>query len=166
MLVRPARAADLDFIADMLVAAANWRPGPGLPRAEILATPSLAHYVDGWMRPTDLGVVALSAGGAPLGAAWLRYFTAADPGYRYVRDDIPELSIGVVKAGVWAGRCCGRYSRRHGRPASRPCPWVWSVRTPPPACMRPRASRWSRRRPTPTRCWPTYPLVDSRTLPM
>jgi GNAT superfamily N-acetyltransferase len=93
--LRPARPDDRAFITEMLVAAVNWAPGRSLTVDRILADPALAHYVAGWMRPGDLGVVATSADGTPIGAAWLRYFPTDDPGYGFVRPDVPELSIGV-----------------------------------------------------------------------
>lgn len=102
--VRPALPTDADFLVDMLMAAANWAPGRDMSRAQVLADPALAHYVDGWMKPDDLGVVAVSDG--RIGAAWLRYLTAAGPGYGYVSDDVPELSIGVLSS--WRGRGVGR----------------------------------------------------------
>jgi ribosomal protein S18 acetylase RimI-like enzyme len=93
--LRPARPDDRAFIIEMLVAAVNWAPGRSLAVDQILADPAFAHYVTDWMRPDDLGVVATSADGTPIGAAWLRYLPADDPGYGFVRADIPELSIGV-----------------------------------------------------------------------
>ena len=33
--------------------------------------------------------------GTPAGAAWARLFTADRPGYGYLADDVPELSLGV-----------------------------------------------------------------------
>lgn len=93
--VRAAAAGDADFLADMLVEAANWPSHVDRPRAETLADPAIAHYVAGWPRATDLGVVAVG-GGRPVGAAWLRFFTEAEPAYGFVRADVPELAIGVV----------------------------------------------------------------------
>jgi GNAT superfamily N-acetyltransferase len=52
------------------------------------------RYVDDFGRPGDVGVIAFS-GGVQAGAAWWRYRPAADPGYGYVADDIPELTVGV-----------------------------------------------------------------------
>ena len=115
--IRPATAADADFLTDMLVAAVNWEPHRDRAREDVLADPAAAHYVSGWMRSTDLGVVAVSPAGTPIGAAWLRYFPSTDPGYGYVRDDVPELGMGVVAA--WRGRGVGRSLMRSLLDAAR-----------------------------------------------
>ena len=104
--IRAATPADADFLVDMLVEAVNWLPERNWPRERILSDPALAHYVAGWMRRDDVGVVAVDPADRPVGAAWFRYLTAADPGYGYVSDDVPELTIGVVNA--WRGRGVGR----------------------------------------------------------
>ncbi len=93
--VRPAGPADGDFLAEMLVAAACWRPGGPIGDVQsVLAQPELAHYITGWPRPGDMGMVAED--GPPVGAAWLRLLPEQDPGYGFVDDKTPELSIGVV----------------------------------------------------------------------
>lgn len=46
------------------------------------------------------------ANSQPIGAAWLRFFAASDPGYGFVAADVPELSIGVAKP--WRGQGVGR----------------------------------------------------------
>ena len=93
--VRPARADDVGFMTQMLAAAAGWRPGSlALPTEQVLTDPTLAHYIEGWPQPGDLGVIAED--GAPIGTAWLRTLTAANPGYGYVDDTTPELSVGVI----------------------------------------------------------------------
>src|SRR5207253_3247859 len=48
--------------------------------------------IDGWGRPGDLAVVAEERG-RPVGAAWVRLFPADRPGFGFVGERIPELSI-------------------------------------------------------------------------
>lgn len=102
---RSATAMDAEFLLDMLVEAVNWVQERVFSRASVAADPVLARYVDDWLRQDDLGVVA-EVGGTPVGAAWLRLFTADDPGYGYIADDVPELSMAVVPA--WRGLGVGR----------------------------------------------------------
>ena len=105
--LRPATSGDADFLQDMVVAAVNWDPARhAAAREQVLADPRNAHYAAGWMRPGDVGVVAVDGSGTPIGAAWLRLFPVEDPGYGFVAADVPELSIGVVDA--WRGRGVGR----------------------------------------------------------
>jgi GNAT superfamily N-acetyltransferase len=115
--IRSATPADAEFLTDMLVEAVNWEPHRHRSSEEIMADPPLTHYVSGWMCSTDLGVVAVSPVGLSIGAAWLRYLPATDPGYGYVRDDVPELSMGVVAS--WRGRGVGRALLRSALNAAR-----------------------------------------------
>jgi GNAT superfamily N-acetyltransferase len=92
-------------MGDMLVEAVNWSPERNLSRDRIFSAPELAHYVAGWPRRDDLGVIA-EVTGYPVGAAWLRFFPVSDPGYGFVAADVPELSIGV--AAPWRGQGVGR----------------------------------------------------------
>jgi GNAT superfamily N-acetyltransferase len=62
----------------------------------------LTRYVDNWGRPGDAGVVS-AEGGHPIGAAWFRLFPANEPGYGFVAEGTPELTISVVPS-----------RRRHG----------------------------------------------------
>jgi GNAT superfamily N-acetyltransferase len=104
--LREATRDDAEFLAGMLVAAVNWSPEwKKKSRRRVLQAPDTAHYIAGWPRKGDLGVVA-EADGERVGAAWLRFFTADDPGYGFVAADVPELTIGVVAA--WRGRGVGR----------------------------------------------------------
>lgn len=89
----------------MLVEAAFWRPdAPVGTSADVLRDPELAHYVRGWPQPGDLGVVAEAD--QPVGAAWLRLFTADDPGYGFTDVATPEVSMGVLDS--WRSRGVGR----------------------------------------------------------
>jgi GNAT superfamily N-acetyltransferase len=105
-IIRDAAAGDGEFMADMLVEAVNWSPEwKPRTRRRVLSSPATSRYIAGWPRGTDLGVIA-GAGGAPVGAAWLRFFAPDDHGYAYVAADVPELTIGVVAS--WRGRGAGR----------------------------------------------------------
>ena len=93
--IRPAGPGDSAFLAEMLVAAAFWRAdGPTGSVGDVMARPELAHYIAGWPQPGDRGVIAEA--GCPVGAAWLRFLPASDPGYGFVDADTPEVSVGVV----------------------------------------------------------------------
>ena len=105
-VIRDAAAGDGEFMADMLVAVVNWSPRwKARSRRRVLSAPATGRYIAGWPRGTDLGVIA-GAGGAPIGAAWLRFFAPDGRGYGYVAPDVPELTIGVVAS--WRGRGAGR----------------------------------------------------------
>jgi ribosomal protein S18 acetylase RimI-like enzyme len=93
--VRRAEIDDVDFLWEMLAHASH----VGVDAGELVAHPELARYVEGWGRPTDLGVVAFdAASGERAGAAWLRLLTGDSKGYGYVDDDTPELAIAVLPA--------------------------------------------------------------------
>ncbi|QVQ50855.1 GNAT family N-acetyltransferase [Spiractinospora alimapuensis] len=110
VVIRPATADDAEFLADMLVHAANTPSHPDRSRDDTLADPAIAHYVTGWPRATDIGVVAVEAGRGSIGAAWLRFFTSARPSHGFVAPDIPELAVGVVpdRRGHGVGRALVR----------------------------------------------------------
>jgi GNAT superfamily N-acetyltransferase len=104
--IRRAVPEDATFMTDMLMEAVNWSPEwKRKSRNYVLSSPRTAHYIAGWPRDTDLGVIA-EAGSERIGAAWLRFLPAADPGYGFVAPDVPELTIGV--AAHWRGRGIGR----------------------------------------------------------
>lgn len=95
-MIRPVDAADLPFLEAMLLEAVYWRAEvPRLPVETTLADPRVARYVEGWGRAGDAGVVAVGER-QPVGAAWYRLFTGDRPGYGFVDEQTPELSIGVL----------------------------------------------------------------------
>jgi GNAT superfamily N-acetyltransferase len=59
-----------------------------------MGMPAVWHYVDAWPRHSDFGL--LTAIEHPVGAAWWRYFTAAHPGFGFIDETVPEVSIGVA----------------------------------------------------------------------
>lgn len=104
--VRPAVQADGAFLGDMVVEAANWRPGAARPRHQVLTAPEHSRYIAGWKRPSDAGFVALDPTGEPIGAAWYRVLPRSDPGFGYVGTGVPELIIGVRP--IWRAHGVGR----------------------------------------------------------
>jgi ribosomal protein S18 acetylase RimI-like enzyme len=83
----------------MLYEAACWRPeGPRPPLDEALADPALDRYVVGWGRPGDAGVIALGRRCEPIAAAWFRLFPRGEPGFGFVDERTPELSLAVAEA--------------------------------------------------------------------
>ncbi|WP_317229059.1 GNAT family N-acetyltransferase [Clavibacter sp. MX14-G9D] len=103
--LRPARGDDLPFLEDMLLASMDWRDDGSMTRERMLRTPELAHYVTGWPRAGDVGVVAVSDGD-PVGAAWVRLFADDDRGYGFVAPDVPELGMALLPSA--RGRGAGR----------------------------------------------------------
>jgi GNAT superfamily N-acetyltransferase len=63
------------------------------------------RYVQNWGRPGDAGVLALD-GAHPAGAAWYRLFTERQPGFGFIDERTPELTLAVVPAR--RGRGTGR----------------------------------------------------------
>ena len=89
-VIRRGSPQDVQFLRDMLRHAYYWR----------WADPELAdlpvtRYVEGWGRPGDRSLVVIE-GFQPVGAAWYRLFTQAEPGYGFVDEATPELTIAVV----------------------------------------------------------------------
>lgn len=96
--LRDAGAADADFLTEMLVAAAFWRPQDRGDINEVMGDPELAHYVARWPSSGDRGVVAEDDTHQPVGAAWFRFFPEQHPGYGFVDATVPELSMGMVSS--------------------------------------------------------------------
>jgi GNAT superfamily N-acetyltransferase len=97
MKLRPATAADLPFLIEMLLEACNWDGTPWYDEKKARADDHAWRYLDGWPRESDFGVVA-ELDGSPAGATWARQLFADRPGYGYVGDDVPELTLGVSPA--------------------------------------------------------------------
>jgi GNAT superfamily N-acetyltransferase len=95
---RPVDKSDVRFLRDMLRHAYHWRVAEDTERP-------VYRYVRNWGRPGDAGVLALE-GPHPYGAAWYRVFTADEPGFGFVDEQTPELTIAVVPShrGKGAGK--------------------------------------------------------------
>jgi len=97
-MLRPVDRHDVRFLRDMLRHAYHWRLSEEAERP-------VYRYVRNWGRPGDAGVIAMD-GPHAYGAAWYRLFTASEPGFGFVDEKTPELTIAVVpsRRGKGAGR--------------------------------------------------------------
>lgn len=95
-MIRRGSQADLSFMRSMLAHAYHWHV------AGLETDIPLSRYVDNWGRPGDVAVIAAD-GPNRVGAAWFRRFPAGAPGYGFVDETTPELTIAVVPS-----------RRRHG----------------------------------------------------
>ena len=89
-MIRRGSRQDVPFLRDMLRHAYHWHVS-ALDESEV----PIMRYVDNWGRPGDEALVALE-GGHPIGAAWFRRFKASAPGWGFVDEETPELTIAVV----------------------------------------------------------------------
>jgi GNAT superfamily N-acetyltransferase len=87
-MLRDADLQDMRFLRDMLRHAYHWRiaEDPDLP---------VFRYVQNWGRRGDAGVIAFD-GPNIYGAAWYRLFPEEAPGFGFVDEETPELTIAVV----------------------------------------------------------------------
>jgi GNAT superfamily N-acetyltransferase len=95
-MIRKGSAADVPFMRSMLAHAYAWRV------SHFEADIPLTRYVDNWGRAGDVALMATETGHR-VGAAWFRLFPADTPGYGFVDESTPELTISVVPS-----------RRRHG----------------------------------------------------
>jgi [ribosomal protein S18]-alanine N-acetyltransferase len=95
--IRPATTGDIPFLEQMLYEAAAWDAGRERRLfREVLDHPRSTRYIKGWGHPGDSGLVAESAGGKPIGAAWYGLFPSSEPAYGYVSSAVPEITLAVV----------------------------------------------------------------------
>ncbi|GIO54321.1 GNAT family N-acetyltransferase [Paenibacillus cineris] len=93
--IRPAEAADLPFLWEMLFASMYTPEGePPLSR-DILARPEISKYLDDWGKEGDMAFIAVSSEGERLGSVTLRLFDPEHPGYGYVDENTPELGMAI-----------------------------------------------------------------------
>ncbi|HKC77432.1 MAG TPA: GNAT family N-acetyltransferase [Gaiellaceae bacterium] len=87
-MLRAVDQQDMRFLRDLLRHAYHWRMAqdPDLP---------VFRYVQNWGRTGDAGVVAFDGPNA-YGAAWYRLFPESTPGFGFVDEQTPELTIAVV----------------------------------------------------------------------
>ena len=96
-IIRSIEVADESFLPEALYQALFVPPDATPPPKEVVFQPELAKYVENWGLDGDRGWIAVLEDSQTLvGAVWLRMFKSSNPGYGYINDDIPELSIAVL----------------------------------------------------------------------
>ncbi len=88
-MIRDGGPQDVRFLRDMLRHAYYWRSRD----TEFPIT----RYVLGWGRRGDRSLIAIDDF-HPVGASWYRLYTQDEPGFGFVDEETPELTIGVVPA--------------------------------------------------------------------
>jgi GNAT superfamily N-acetyltransferase len=89
VVVRRADRLDVPFLRSLLGFAYNWHVNA------FETDVSISHYVDGWGRKGDAAVIAMDSGHS-VGAAWYRLFSSLSPGYGFVDEETPEMTLVVV----------------------------------------------------------------------
>ena len=87
MIIRAGGPGDVRFLRDMLRHA--------YANASLIGDLPVSRYVDRWGRPGDTAVIGLEGANA-VGAAWFRLYRSSEPGFGFVDEETPELSIAVV----------------------------------------------------------------------
>jgi RimJ/RimL family protein N-acetyltransferase len=102
--VRPLRADESSLLRTATLGNVNWAD-ERLGMRDVLERPELAHYTRIEPARGDFGVVAERSGVA-VGVAWAVFLPGADPGYGFVDEQTPELSLWVAERvrGQGAGR--------------------------------------------------------------
>jgi ribosomal protein S18 acetylase RimI-like enzyme len=90
-VIRIAGPQDVPFLRDMLRHAYYWRVDSVSESGE----PPVQRYVERWGRPGDTALIAIQDF-QRVGAAWFRLFTDDNPGYGFLDEETPELSIAIV----------------------------------------------------------------------
>jgi GNAT superfamily N-acetyltransferase len=102
--LRPLLAADSALLATATLGNLNW--GEERFTATDLSTrPDFSHYTVVDHQRGDFGWVA-EAGKDAIGVVWAQYLPPDDPGYGFLAEDTPEVSLWV--RGDWRGQGVGR----------------------------------------------------------
>ncbi len=94
--IRPLIPSDEPFLWEMLYQALFVPPGTeALPKG-IIYQPELAKYVRDWQEDDNGFIAVLESSQISIGATWIRLFNSNNPGYGYISEEIPELSIAIL----------------------------------------------------------------------
>jgi GNAT superfamily N-acetyltransferase len=89
LVIRRGDRLDVPFLRSLLGFAYNWHV-----RA-FETDVSISRYVDGWGRKGDAALIAMDSGHS-VGAGWFRLFSSLSPGFGFVDEETPEMTVVVV----------------------------------------------------------------------
>ncbi|QLG37359.1 GNAT family N-acetyltransferase [Paenibacillus sp. E222] len=95
--LRPIEEQDIPFLWEMLYASIFKREGEEPFEPEIIHSPGMSKYVEGWGREGDFGFIALDSQGKRMGSVTLRFFNDQNAGYGYVNEATPEMGMAVIE---------------------------------------------------------------------
>ena len=94
---RKIRVGEYEFLNEMLYEAIFVPENIQKPSKGIIKLPELSKYTDNWNKNIyDVAIVALY-NKKLIGAIWGRIFGSNNKGYGYVAEDIPEISMAILK---------------------------------------------------------------------
>ncbi len=83
------------FLKEMTYQAIYLPKGAGFLPRKILEEPAIRRYYADFGKEGDAAFVAMADQEA-VGAVWIRFATAAEKGYGFVHEEVPELAIAVL----------------------------------------------------------------------
>lgn len=92
---RPLTGDDRELLRTATLANLNWTGEARFGLRDVDERPDLRHYTGFRSERGDLGLVA-EQDGRSVGVVWVLFLDADDPGYGFVADGVPELSIWVA----------------------------------------------------------------------
>ncbi len=96
VFIRNIEKSEFDFLTDMLYESIHI-PENKPTKEELLNSPHIKKYYEGWGRKGDKALIALNKNNQAVGAVWYRLFDEFNKGYGYVDSNTPELGIAVTK---------------------------------------------------------------------
>ncbi|MFP4548475.1 MAG: GNAT family N-acetyltransferase [Fidelibacterota bacterium] len=83
-----------EFLREMIYTAIYVpKEAPPLPFS-IIDHPDISKYIADWGKAGDFGVIA-KTNEEKAGAIWIRYFDKNNPGYGFISEEIPELTMAL-----------------------------------------------------------------------
>ena len=96
--IRPLTSAEIPFLAEMLYTALFVRPGDAPFPKEIIRRPKLAKYIKNWGSYSFDQAIVAASGDQLVGAVWGRLFSVEHPGYGFIDERTPEITIAIKPA--------------------------------------------------------------------